>query len=140
VRHSIAACDVSSPPGSSGFALLFLATLNSAAQVNHFFPRGAHLATITGVLTNWSHGEAVGSPSVKDHAGSIHTFSMGYPPKINGSVVTCFRAPAHGTPDRISCTDWPTSVVINSTNVKVTDWSATSNGVLARASDKVDSR
>jgi len=111
----------------------------------HFFPSrpsGATLSSVSGVLTNWSHGEGTGTISVLDSSGKTHTFYMGYPAKINGTAVTCFHAPGtsgSSSPDPY-CTDWPSGIVLNSTKIKAVYWSATLNGTTVQASDEVDSQ
>lgn len=112
-----------------------LGTKLSAETVGFFptRPGGASLSTATGILTDYGIGNKLGGFNLKLADGSTQEIFVGYPVRINGVVVTC-ASPPHGA----GCSDWPSTVVLNSTTVTVTYWMATYHGRQVSVSDQID--
>jgi hypothetical protein len=103
-------------------------------------PSPVTLKTLTGTLVSYEIGNTAGQLAIK--SGSVTTvFFVALPPMtINGVKVKCPLPPmGNATPDPLICSDWPSTVIIGQSNMKVTYWKSTYAGKAVNVTDQIDS-
>ncbi|MDP9018845.1 MAG: hypothetical protein M3N19_11060 [Candidatus Eremiobacteraeota bacterium] len=104
-----------------------------------FFPAPpAHqpLRVARGTLQAYSIGNAEGHLSVRNAAGEIQSFFVGYPMRINGRITTCLIPPPSGVaPMKHYCTDWPATLVVGKSRVSVHYWTQFHGGQQVQVTD-----
>jgi len=120
----------------------FLMQLPKVATAQHvsFFPvrpRDAIVGTFTGTIERYAIGTGRGELAVANH-GHVTTFAMSYPYKINGRIIRCHQAPRPAyRPPKFVCSDWPSSVILGRSEVRVNYWTTMEQGSVAKASDSL---
>lgn len=119
--------------------LAFASPDASSAQHVSFFPsRPPHavIRTYAGTIESFGFGTGRGELTIRDARGRTISFALAYPYAIDGRTISCHRAPRPGyRPPRALCADWPASVVLGRSRVRVASWLANDDGVPTLASD-----
>jgi hypothetical protein len=103
-------------------------------------PPGAQTFPVTGTIYSYLCGMHSCYAETQQHDGSIYGMFLAKTRTINGVVVTCGGAPFPG--DAVAappgaCDDWPPTVILRSTRVEFTVWSATCYGRRVYATDTI---
>jgi hypothetical protein len=98
-----------------------------------YIPANARTHTVLGVLVDYGVGADAGGFAVKTPSGKTLRFAVGKKMMINGVLVQCTAPNYH-------CPNWPRSIVLGSSRVKVMYWKTIDrNGNEVNASRQIDS-
>ena len=95
-----------------------------AQSMQHFFPTrppGAKLHTLTGTLTDFGVGNAMGGLTVRRGNTSTELY-VGAMPRLDGRPIECDFPPRRDAKPSGFCPYWPSNVVIGKTIVTVRYW------------------
>jgi hypothetical protein len=96
-------------------------------------PANARTHTVVGVLVDYGIGADAGGFAVKTPSGKTFNFAVGTNMRINGVLVQC-------TAPEYNCPNWPRSIVLGLSRVKVIYWKTVDqNGNPIESSSQIDS-
>jgi hypothetical protein len=96
-------------------------------------PANARTHTVVGVLVDYGVGADAGGFTLKTRSGKTFNFAVGTKMMMNGVLVQCTA------PDD-NCPNWPRSIVLGLSRVKVTYWKTVDqNGNPIEESSRIDS-
>jgi len=114
----------------------------AAAQHVSFFPTrppGAAVRVFAGTIEHFGIGTGRGDLTVAT-TNRRESFAMSYPYRIDGKEITCHQAPRPDyRPPPSLCVDWPQSIVLGRTKVRVSYWTTVEQGRSVKASDSLTS-
>ncbi len=109
------------------FAVVAFLSAPNFAQKTSFFPeppKDAKRLSAEGILNDYGIGNSSGTLYLQDSkSGTEETFYISSSIQIDGKPVTCIAPPKGDfSPSADLCSDWPKSLVLGKTKVRVSYW------------------